>query len=321
MVQKNASRSASSSQAGSSQAGPSPGSDPKAPAPGGKSPASLVPGLYICATPIGNARDITLRALDALGACDAILAEDTRQTSKLLSIHGISKPLVTYNDYNAAGVRPKLLQRLHSGARLVLVSDAGTPLVSDPGYKLVRSVIEEGLPVFALPGASAALTALTLGGLPTDRFFFAGFLPSRGGERRSAIQKVKAVDATLIFFESAQRLGESLASMAEILGAREAVVARELTKLHEELRRGTLASLAAHYAKADAPKGEITLLVGPPQDAEPDYARADKLLDSALAFMPVRAAADLVAEALDLPRRALYERALTRKGVKHEPGA
>jgi 16S rRNA (cytidine1402-2'-O)-methyltransferase len=272
----------------------------------------LAPGLYVTATPIGNARDITLRALDAMKGCDIIVAEDTRVTSRLLSIHGISKPLSAYNDHNAARERPRLIAKLQNGARIVLVSDAGTPLVSDPGYKLVREALAEGLPVHALPGASAPLVGLALAGLPTDRFFFAGFLSSKQGERRSALEELRGLRATLIFFESAQRLGASLKDMAEILGNRPAAVARELTKLHEEIRRGDLAALAASY-ETETPKGEVTLLVGPPRDVAPDYRHAEKLLKNALAFMPVRAAADLVAEALDLPRRETYARALALK--------
>ena len=264
------------------------------------------------ATPIGNARDITLRALDAMKGCDIIVAEDTRVTSRLLSIHGISKPLSAYNDHNAARERPRLIAKLQNGARIVLVSDAGTPLVSDPGYKLVREALAEGLPVHALPGASAPLVGLALAGLPTDRFFFAGFLSSKQGERRSTLEELRGLRATLIFFESAQRLGASLKDMAEILGNRPAAVARELTKLHEEIRRGDLAALAASY-ETETPKGEVTLLVGPPRDVAPDYRHAEKLLKNALAFMPVRAAADLVAEALDLPRRETYARALALK--------
>ena len=264
------------------------------------------------ATPIGNARDITLRALDAMKSCDMIVAEDTRVTSKLLSIYGISKPLSAYNDHNAARERPKLIAKLKNDARIVLVSDAGTPLVSDPGYKLVREALGEGLPVYALPGASAPLTGLALAGLPTDRFFFAGFLSSKQGERRSAMEELRSVRATLIFFESAQRLGATLKDMAEIFGNRPAAVARELTKLHEEIRRGDLSALAKDY-EGETPKGEVTLLVGPPLDDEPDYRQAEKLLKEALAFMPVRAAADLVAEALDLPRRETYARALALK--------
>jgi len=272
----------------------------------------LAPGRYVTATPIGNARDITLRALDAMKGCDIIVAEDTRVTSRLLSIHGISKPLSAYNDHNAARERPRLIAKLQNGARIVLVSDAGTPLVSDPGYKLVREALAEGLPVHALPGASAPLVGLALAGLPTDRFFFAGFLSSKQGERRSALEELRGLRATLIFFESAQRLGASLKDMAEILGNRPAAVARELTKLHEEIRRGDLAALAASY-ETETPKGEVTLLVGPPRDVAPDYRHAEKLLKNALAFMPVRAAADLVAEALDLPRRETYARALALK--------
>ncbi|HEY5338185.1 MAG TPA: 16S rRNA (cytidine(1402)-2'-O)-methyltransferase [Rhizomicrobium sp.] len=278
-----------------------------------QSASELAPGLYVTATPIGNARDITLRARDALANCDLIAAEDTRVTSRLLSIYGISKSLTAYNDHNAARERPRLLAKLHAGARIVLVSDAGTPLVSDPGYKLVREVLAEGLPVHALPGASAPLTALALAGLPTDRFLFAGFLSSKQGERRTTLEELRGVRATLIFFESPQRLGASLADMREIFGNRPAAVARELTKLHEEIRRNDLDTLAKSYAGAEPPKGEVTVLVGPPLDAAPDFAHAEKLLAQALEFMPVRAAADLLAEALDLPRRETYARALALK--------
>lgn len=273
----------------------------------------LAPGLYVTATPIGNARDITLRALEILRGCDAILAEDTRVTSKLLAIYGISKPLSPYNDHNAARERPKVLARLREGLRLALVSDAGTPLVSDPGFKLVREALGENLPVHAAPGASAPLVALALAGLPTDRFLFAGFLPPKQGERRTVLEELKSVRSTLVFFESAQRLAESLADMAAVLGSRMAGVGRELTKLHEEMRRGDLASLAAHYAKEGPPRGEVTVVVGPPLERQPDMAQADMLLEKALVFMPVRAASDLVAAALDLPRRELYARALALK--------
>lgn len=275
--------------------------------------AALAPGLYVTATPIGNARDISLRALDVLRGADAIAAEDTRVTAKLLAIYGISKPLMSYNDHNAARERPKLLARLRDGARLAFVSDAGTPLVSDPGFKLVRDALAEDLPVHAIPGASAPLAALALAGLPTDRFLFAGFLPAKQGERRTMLEELKGLRASLIFFESPQRLAQSLADMTDILGDRPAAVGRELTKLHEEMRRGRLASLAAHYAKSGAPKGEVTLVAGPPEDEAADMSRADHLLERALAFMPVRAAADLVAEALGLPRRAVYGRALALK--------
>jgi 16S rRNA (cytidine1402-2'-O)-methyltransferase len=275
--------------------------------------ADLAPGLYVTATPIGNASDITLRALKVLTDCDLIAAEDTRVTAKLLGMHGIKKPLTPYNDHNAARERPKLIARLRQGARIALVSDAGTPLISDPGFKLVREAIQEGLPVQAIPGASAVMTALALAGLPTDRFLFAGFLPVRSGERRSALEELKAVRATLVFFESAQRLGDSLADMAAVFGVRTVAVARELTKLHEEVRRGLVADLAVHYEKSGAPKGEVTLIVSPPHEAGADMGRVDAALDKALEFMPLRAAVDLVAEMLEAPRRAVYERALAKK--------
>lgn len=271
---------------------------------------ALEPGLYVTATPIGNARDITLRTLDVLKGCDLIAAEDTRVTAKLLAIYGIQKTLSGYNDHNAPRERPKLLAKLAQGARIALVSDAGTPLISDPGYKLVRDAIAAGHAVHAIPGASAAMAALSIAGLPTDRFVFIGFLPAKSGERKTALEELKTVQASLIAFESPQRLAAALSDMAEMLGDRPAVVARELTKLHEELRRGTLSSLAAYYAQSDAPKGEIALVIGPPLSQEADYAKADALLAQALEFMPVRAAADLVSEALSLPRRVLYERAL-----------
>lgn len=281
----------------------------------GKPPrdGTLPAGLYVVATPIGHARDITLRALDVLSGCDRIAAEDTRVTAKLLAIHGISKPLAAYNDHNAAKERPKLLAALAAGARIALVSDAGTPLVSDPGFKLVREAIGAGIPVVAIPGASAVLTGLTLSGLPSDRFLFAGFLPARAGERAATLAALKAVPATLVFFESPQRLGESLAALAEIFGPRPAAVARELTKWHEETRRGSLPELAAHYRKAEPPKGEITLVVGPPERREADMAAIDKALDAALPFMPLKAASELLAELTGASRKAVYERGLAKK--------
>ena len=289
-------------------------SEPKQSRAGGKSGASdLAPGLYVTATPIGNARDVTLRALDVLNGADLIAAEDTRVASKLLAIFGIQKTLTAYNDHNAPRERPRLLKRLREGARVALVSDAGTPLVSDPGYKLVREALAEGIAVHAIPGASAPLTALALAGLPTDRFVFAGFLVSKSGERRSTLEELKTLRATLVFFEAPQRLKECLADMAEILGPRPAAVARELTKLHEEVRRSDLASLAREYADEDPPKGEVTLVVGPAEETATDLRRVDQALDKALAFMPLRAAVDLVAEMLDAPRREVYARALAMK--------
>jgi 16S rRNA (cytidine1402-2'-O)-methyltransferase len=274
---------------------------------GGDFPAAL----YVVATPIGNARDISLRALGVLKGCDLIACEDTRVTARLLAIHGISRPLAAYNDHNAPQMRPRLLARLAGGERIALVSDAGTPLVSDPGFKLVRAAIEAQLPVIAVPGASALLAGLAVSGLPTDRFFFAGFLPSKAGERAAALEELKAVPATLVFFESAQRLGDSLAAMAGILGDRSAVVARELTKLHEDVRRGSLRELAAQYK--DPPKGEVTLLVAPPRNAETDNAAIDAALKAALAFMPVKPAAEMIAGLTGGSRKTVYARALELK--------
>lgn len=269
-------------------------------------------GLYITSTPIGHARDITLRALDVLANCDAILAEDTRVTSKLLAIHKISRPLISYNDHNAPRVRPQVLTRLKSGERLALVSDSGTPLVSDPGYKLVREGIAAGVKIHIVPGPSAVLSALAVSGLPTNRFMFVGFLPASRESRRTALEKLKTTEATLIFFEAPQRLMGTLEDMRTVFRMRDAAVARELTKLHEDIRRGKLDELASFYADSPA-RGEVTIVIGPPAREEPDFGTADRLLEKALEFMPVRAAVDLVSESLDLPRKAIYARALLLK--------
>ena len=215
---------------------------------GASKPAEPVPpGLYLTAVPIGNARDITLRALDMLAAVDAIACEDTRVTGKLLGLYGISGSLISYHDHNADKMRPAILKRIAQGQSVALVSDAGTPLISDPGYKLVRAAQDQGLTVTCLPGASAPLAGLLLSGLPSDRFLFAGFAPSRSAARRAFFASLSPVQATLVFFESAKRLPASLADLAATLGDREAAVTRELTKRFEEARRGTLASLAEHY--------------------------------------------------------------------------
>ncbi len=279
------------------------------------SETTLTPGLYVTATPIGNASDITLRALAVLSGVDAILAEDTRVTSRLLAIHGIRRPLLSYNDNNAPEMRPKILKRLSEGQRLALVSDAGTPLVSDPGHKLVRAAIAEGHAVHPIPGPSAALAALSVAGLPTDHFLFAGFLSSKSGERRSALEELGAIPATLIFFESPGRLGATLKDMAGILGDREAAVTRELTKLYEEVRRGTLSELAELYEDQTV-KGEITLLVAPPPKSAAgaaEEARMEALLNRTLPFMPLAAAVALVTDLTGAPRRAVYARALELK--------
>ena len=264
------------------------------------------------ATPIGNARDLTLRARDVLSTADAVACEDTRVTAKLLALHGIrAARLLQYHEHNAERMRPVLLERLRAGAALALVSDAGTPLISDPGYKLAREAAAAGLPVTALPGASAVTTALILSGLPSDRFLFAGFLPPRENARRAALAEIAATPATLIWFETGPRLADSLRDAAAVLGDRQAAVTRELTKLHEEVRRGTLTELAAHYDGAGPPRGEIVVVAGPPlPDAAPTQDDVDARLRAALATMSVREAADRIAAATGLPRRRVYARAL-----------
>jgi 16S rRNA (cytidine1402-2'-O)-methyltransferase len=276
--------------------------------------SELAPGLYLVATPIGNLADITLRALAVLRGVDRIVCEDTRVTGKLLSKYAISTPLGVYHDYNAEEVRPAILAALHRGERVALVSDAGTPLVSDPGYKLVRATIAENLPVTAVPGPSAALTGLILSGLPPDAFLFAGFLPPRRAARRRALDRWVAVEASLVFFETTPRLVESLADMAMILGDRQAAVVRELTKLHEEIRRGRLAHLADHYRSAGAPRGEVVIVVAPPGPSQPDDAEVDGRLRRALSEFSVREVAAKLAGETGLSRRELYRRALAIRG-------
>jgi 16S rRNA (cytidine1402-2'-O)-methyltransferase len=272
------------------------------------------PGLYLVPTPIGNLRDITLRALDVLHAADAIACEDTRVTAKLLAAHGIATPLTLYHEHNAARARPKLLERLAAGEVIALVSDAGMPLISDPGYKLVREAVGQGIAVTALPGPSAALTGLLAAALPTDRFLFAGFPPNRAGARDTFFAELAAIPASLIFFESPKRLAQSLAAMAEAFGPREAAFARELTKRFEETRRGRLDDLAAQYAQGPAPKGEVVVIVGPPEARAAASAEAvDAALREALQHDGTKAAADAVADALGLKRRDAYRRALELK--------
>src|SRR5437868_3665290 len=278
-------------------------------------PPRLAAGLHLVATPIGNLRDITLRALETLAGADAIACEDSRVTRKLLDHYGIATPLTPYHEHNAAAARPKLLARLAAGEAIALVSDAGTPLVSDPGFKLVRAACEAGHPVSAAPGPSAALAALAVAGLPTDRFFFEGFLPPKDGQRRNRIAELSCIPATLILYESGPRIGRTLHALAEILGARQAAICRELTKLHEEVRRGDLAALAQAYqddAKEPAEiRGEFTLVVAPP--ATPGEATAgevDMLLRRALRYASVKDAVSDVAAATGRSRREIYQRAL-----------
>lgn len=276
-----------------------------------KSASPLAPGLYVTATPIGNAGDISLRALDVLSRADLVLCEDTRVTSKLFAIHHVEARTAPYHDHNAAEMRPRILKRLEAGEAIALVSDAGTPLVSDPGLKLVREAIAAGHTVTALPGASSVLAALTLAGLPTDRFFFAGFLSAKQEARRKELAELAAVPATLVFLESANRLAASLADMAETLGSREAAVARELTKKFEEVRRAPLGELAAHYSKAGAPKGEIVVVVGPPEKRAALCAHEiDAMLENALRRSSLKDAVAEVVSMTGLPRREIYARAL-----------
>lgn len=284
------------------------GSKPRPVAPRGKRPG---PGLHVVATPIGNLGDITLRALDVLGGVELIACEDTRVTGKLLAAYGLSTTMTPYHEHNAERARPKLIERLEAGAAVALVSDAGTPLVSDPGYKLVRAAIAAGIPVYAVPGASAVLAGLALSGLPTDRFLWAGFLPQKAAPRKKALAELASVPATLVLFETAPRLAAALADMAEILGERPAAVARELTKLYEEVRRGSLAELARHYREAGPPKGELVVVVAPPGEVgAPDEAALDRLIEDALRRASLRDAAEAVAAATGLPRRRVYARAL-----------
>lgn len=287
---------------------------PGAPATAHGAPAILAAGLYLVATPIGNARDITLRALDVLAAADLIAAEDTRTARRLLDIHGVRRDrrdLVAYHDHNGAAARPRLLAALAAGKSVALVSDAGTPLVADPGFRLAAEAREAGHAVTAVPGASALLAALSVAGLPTDRFLFAGFLPPRAPARRRALGEVAAVPGTLVFYESPHRLAESLADMSEVLGPeRPATVCRELTKRFEESRRAQLGALVAHYADAPEPRGEIVVIVGPPVASAPSEEALDSALAAALEEGSVRDAAAEVAAALGLPRREVYARAL-----------
>jgi 16S rRNA (cytidine1402-2'-O)-methyltransferase len=267
-------------------------------------------GLYLVATPIGNLGDISLRALELLAGADVIACEDTRVTRKLTERYGIATPLMPYHEHNAAAARPKILARLARGQAVALVSDAGTPLISDPGYKLLRATAEAGLPVTALPGASAVLGALSLAGLPTDRFFFEGFLSAKQAGRQKRIAELAAIPATLVLFESGPRLAAALADLAAGLGARAAAICRELTKLHEEVRRGDLEGLAHDYAAGHETRGEIVIVVAPPADDDGTAADLDDLLRRALARVSVKDAVGEVALATGRPRREVYQRAL-----------
>jgi len=280
--------------------------------------AKMGGGLYIVATPIGNADDITLRALATLEQADLIACEDTRVTGKLLAFHGIAAAKTPYHEHNAARALPVLLRHLERGQAVALVSDAGTPLISDPGYKLVNACHDAGIPVTVIPGATAPIAALAASGLPSDRFLFAGFLPAKQVARRKTLKELSSVKATLVFFESPRRLAASLGDMATVLGHRKAAIARELTKFFEEVRRATLEELARHYREAGPPKGEVVIVVAAAEkSAAPalaDVADIDAQLSAALESLGVRDAAAKVAAATGVSKRELYSRALALTG-------
>lgn len=276
-------------------------------------PRPVSPGLYLVATPIGNLRDMTLRALDVLAAADLVLAEDTRVSAKLLTAYGLKARLERCDDHASARAAEIAIERIREGQVVALISDAGTPMVSDPGFVVARAVVEAGLPLHPIPGASSLLAALCIAGLPADRVLFAGFLPPKSAARKTTLTELKSARQTLVFFESGPRLAASLADMAEVLGDRPAAVARELTKLHEECVRGPLSALAAD-PRLDAPKGEIVVVIGPGEAEVASAEDADAALAEALTRLPPGEAASEVSRSLDLPRKALYRRALEMQG-------
>ncbi len=276
-------------------------------------PRPVSPGLYLVATPIGNLRDMTLRALDVLAAADLVLAEDTRVSAKLLTAYGLKARLERCDDHASARAAEIAVERVREGGVVALVSDAGTPMISDPGFVVARAMIAAGLPVHPIPGPSSLLAALCLAGLPSDRVLFAGFLPAKSAARKTMLAELKPGRQTLVFFESGPRLAASLADMAEVLGPRPAAVTRELTKLYEECVRGTLAELAVN-PRCQGPKGEIVVVVGPGEVEVASAADADAALIEAMARLAPGEAASAVSQALDLPRKALYRRALELQG-------
>ncbi len=274
---------------------------------------TFIKGLYLVATPIGNLGDISARAVEVLKAADLIACEDTRVTSKLLSHLGISAKLTPYHEHNAEKVRPQLMERLKNGEMIAQVSDAGTPIVSDPGYRLVQDCIANGIYFTAIPGASAVLTALQLSGLPSHRWLFEGFLPPKTAAKEKELSELANIPATLIFYESPNRLTETLESMKKVLGDRPAAVARELTKKFEQTVRGTFSELSAYYDRNGQPKGEIVIVVAPPLEKQADAADVDALLKKALETMRVKDAAAVVAEQTGVSKKELYQRALELK--------
>lgn len=276
---------------------------------------SLSAGLYLVSTPIGTASDITLRALDVLAKADVLAAEDTRNSRKLLEIHGVKlegRPFLAYHDHSSEGERKRLLDAIRGGKSVAYMSDAGTPLIADPGYKLATEVIAADLPVTSAPGASALLAALAVAGLPTDRFMFAGFLPVKAVAKRKSLEALGVIDATLVFYESPRRLRDTLSVMADVFGARQAAVCRELTKKFEEVRRGELLELVDMYD--EAPKGEIVIVVGPPVEQIFGEGDLDEALGAALDEMSVKDAAAFVSQQLGMKRKQVYARALELAG-------
>jgi 16S rRNA (cytidine1402-2'-O)-methyltransferase len=272
----------------------------------------LKSGLYIIATPIGNARDISLRALDTLKVADVIVCEDTRVTSKLLAIHHITRPLIAYHEHNSELAGPKIIKRLKRGEIVALLSDAGTPLISDPGFRLVQACAREKIYATHLPGASSVLTSLVLAGLPTDRFLFAGFPPNKELKNVNFFESLKFVQATLIFLENPKRLVKSLNNMARVFGPREAAIGRELTKKFEEIRKGSLQELSDHYTRDGVPKGEITIVISPPtaNEMETPQEDIDRLLETVLAVSSLKDAVSAVVKATGASKREVYTRAL-----------
>lgn len=275
--------------------------------------SDAVGSLYIVATPIGNLKDITLRALDILQHVDVIACEDTRVSRKLLRHYAIETRLVSYHEHNAAQARPKLLQQLADGVSIALISDAGTPLICDPGFKLVLEAQEAGVAVIPIPGANAAISALSACGLPTDRFAFAGFLPTKAAARATMLSSLASFDGTLVFYESAKRLLTSLSAIQATLGEREVVVARELTKQHEEIVRAPIQSLIDHLSARDSIKGEVVLVIGPPAARMVSDEALDALIQFALGSMSTKEAAAWVAEQTGLSKSDCYQRILSSR--------
>lgn len=270
----------------------------------------MKPGFYLVATPIGNLRDITFRALDTLSSVDLIICEDTRVTGKLMSAYGFKKKMQVYNDHSTDQQRDALIKAVEDGQSIAVLSDAGTPLVSDPGYKLVRGAIQKELYVTSIPGPNAALPALQLSGLPTDQFSFLGFLPPKTTARQNTLQKWEAVPGSLIIYETGPRLVDSLQDIKKVLGNRDAAVTRELTKMYEEVQRGSLSDLIVHYGNKGAPKGEIVIVLGQAVAEVVSTESIEAQLKSALENMSVRDAAEMVSQATGKPKKTIYTLAL-----------